>query len=65
MAYPVSKNRKAVTNALERDGFIARSGHGAYLSKTHIATIECDRSGYYFAVVKCLGFSPMPRYLAA
>lgn len=63
MAYPITKNRKALTNALERDGFVARSETMSYIRfgtdgrATAFAVIEESRSGRFFAVVKPLGFA--------
>lgn len=63
MAYPITKNRKALTNALERDGFVANSHTGSYLRyndagrATAFAVIEEDRSGRSFAVVRLLGYA--------
>lgn len=63
MAYPITKNRKALTNALERDGFIARSETMSYIRfgadgrATAFAVIEEDRSGRSFAVVRLLGYA--------
>ena len=63
MAYPTAKNRKAVTNALERDGFVVRSQTASYIrfdgngKAAAFAVIEQTREGKYFAVVKSLGFA--------
>lgn len=63
MAYPMAKNRKTVTNALERDGFKARSETMSWLrfdeagKAVAFAVIEETRAGKFFAVVKTLGFS--------
>lgn len=63
MAYPVAKNRKTVINALERDGFVARSQTASFIrfndsgKAVAFAVIEQTRDGRYFAVVKSLGFA--------
>lgn len=63
MAFPITKNRKALTSALERAGFIANSHTGSYLRyaadnrANAFAVIEENRSGRFFAVVKTLGFA--------
>lgn len=63
MNYPVTKNRKALTIALERAGFAANTYTGSYLrynesgSATAFAVIEERRDGRFFAVVKPLGFA--------
>lgn len=63
MGYPTAKNRKTVTNALERDGFVARSQTASFLrfndngKAVAFAVIEETRDGRYFAVVKSLGFA--------
>ena len=63
MAYPISKNRKAVTNALERDGFVPRSQSACYIlfneggNAVKSATIEERRDGRHFAVVRNIGWS--------
>lgn len=63
MTYPITKNRKALTNALERAGFIANSRTGSFLRHNDdgraiaFAVIEENRSGRFFAVVKPLGFA--------
>ncbi len=63
MAYPIAKNRKVVQNALERDGFVARSQSACYMlfneagKAVKSAVIEERRDGRYFAVVRNIGWS--------